>query len=88
MAFTIKKIPWKQLAQNALARLGYRLINTRTHFSHNGLHFLSDPAFQTAYPYGVAASHGHDHKNPLARPRRPLGRPPNPSHAASSSSIP
>jgi len=59
-------MPWKQLAQNGLGRLGYRLINTRTHYSHDGLHslhhphFLSDPAFQAAYARGVAASHGHD----------------------------
>ncbi len=59
-------MPWKQLAQNALARLGYRLINTRTHYSHDGLHslhhprFLADPAFQAAYARGVAAGHGHN----------------------------
>ena len=59
-------MPWKQLAQNGLARLGYRLINTRTYYSHDGLHslhhphFLSDPAFQAAYARGVVASHGHD----------------------------
>ncbi|MCX6608821.1 MAG: class I SAM-dependent methyltransferase [Acidobacteria bacterium] len=59
-------MPWKQLAQNALSSLGYRLINTRTHYSHDGLHslhhpyFLSDPTFQAAYTRGVAASHGPD----------------------------
>lgn len=66
--FTIEEMSSlpKRLVHSFFHRLGYRVVNTRRHYSHDGLHtlhrphFETDPAFLAAYARGVAASAGHD----------------------------